>query len=183
MMETGRKKGRPRSENSVRARCEALSLALEIKVTEEMFLSWQEKGYDLDDPEMLAVQIRNQQRLPAGMASEGEQEYAEVEELIFQLQSAPTYEVARKLKTQIDGLRSAFQLRESIGSYIPAADVDEAFIRIGTVFRAGVMRFEADLPPMLEGLPPEKMQKLIRQKADEVLTILADECRKGCKPD
>lgn len=163
---------------------ERLSDALGWEVTPKQVRHWQSKDYPLDDIEALKACLANQERKPQGMASDLPQsDDMDVEELIRQLGTTTDYDEARRLKIQIDGLRSAFQLREAIGSYIPAIDVDEAFIRIGTVFRAGVMRFEADLPPMLEGLPPEKMQKLIREKADEVLTILADECRKGCKPD
>lgn len=33
---------------------------------------------------------------------------------------------------------------------------------------------EADLPPMLEGMTPAQMQKVIREKTEEILASLSD---------
>jgi len=52
--------------------------------------------------------------------------------------------------------------------------VEESMLRIGAAVKAAIMRMEADLPPMLEGMTPAGMQKVIREKVDEVLSTLSD---------
>lgn len=169
----------PRKE-SRRAIQERLSEVLGINVTPKMVRYWQEKNYPLDDPEALRAKLANQEHNPLkAAAADGEEppegEHADIEDLIRQLQSAADYDVARKLKTQIDGLKSAYQLREAAGSYVSLGVIEEAVTRICSSVKGSIMRLEADLPPMLEGLTPARMQLIIRQKIDETLTLLSDE--------
>jgi len=49
--------------------------------------------------------------------------------------------------------------------------------------KAAIMRMEADLPPMLEGMEPAAMQRTIRGKVDEVMATLADESSKVWESD
>jgi hypothetical protein len=42
---------------------------------------------------------------------------------------------------------------------------------------------EADLPPMLDGASPATMQRIIREKTDEVMTSLADAANEVWKDD
>jgi hypothetical protein len=165
---------------SRRAIQERLSDALGINVTPKMVRCWQDGDYPLDDIDALRAKLANQERNPLkaiatedGDAPEGE--HADIEDLIRQLQSAADYDVARKLKTQIDGLKSAYQLREAAGSYVSLGVIEEAVTRICSSVKGSIMRLEADLPPMLEGLSPSRMQVIIRQKIDETLTLLSDE--------
>jgi hypothetical protein len=82
------------------------------------------------------------------------------------------------VKTQIDGLLNAYKLREAAGKYVSKDVVREALIKVGTTFKAAVLRMEADLPPMLEGASPAQMQRIIREKVDEVLRALSEESSK-----
>jgi hypothetical protein len=99
----------------------------------------------------------------------------ELQDLIAQIKAAKTYNDARTLKTQIDALRSGFMLEVDQGKYAPIATVREAYIRIGAAIKGATLRMESDLPPMLEGLSPAAMQKLIREKVDEVLQVLSEQ--------
>lgn len=169
----------PRKE-SRRAIQERLTEALGIPVTPKMVRCWEDKNFPLDDAEALRLKLADQERNPLkGLAGDSEDaaegEHADIEELIRQLQSAADYDVARKLKTQIDGLKSAYQLREAAGSYVSLGVIEEAVTRICSSVKGSIMRLEADLPPMLEGLSPARMQQIIRQKIDETLTLLSDE--------
>lgn len=173
-METTRKESRKATQ--IR-----LTSALGFPVTPKMVRCWETKGFPLDDPEALRAKLADQERsgLPS-VASDapddgGDEQHADIEDLIEQLQSAANYDVARKLKTQIDGLKSAYQLREAAGSYVSLGVIEEAVTRICSSVKGSIMRLEADLPPMLEGLSPARMQQIIRQKIDETLTLLSDE--------
>ena len=159
---------------------ERLTEALGIPVTPKMVRYWEGKNYPLDDIEALRAKLANQEQNPLKESASGDQdapegEHADIEDLIRQLQSAADYDVARKLKTQIDGLKSAYQLREAAGSYVSLGVIEEAVTRICSSVKGSIMRLEADLPPMLEGLSPARMQQIIRQKIDETLTLLSDE--------
>ncbi len=99
----------------------------------------------------------------------------ELEELVQQVKAARTYNDARTLKVQIDALRSGYALEVDQNKYCSVAEVDEAMLRIGAAVKAAIMRMEADLPQALEGMTPAAMQKVIRGKVDEVLTMLSQE--------
>ena len=98
----------------------------------------------------------------------------DIEAIISQLASVTDKHQAQTVKTQIDGLLNAYKLREAAGKYVARAKVEEDLIRIGAAVKGSVLRMEADLPPMLEGMTPAQMQVTIRQKVDEVLTTLSE---------
>jgi phage terminase Nu1 subunit (DNA packaging protein) len=98
----------------------------------------------------------------------------ELEELITQVKSARTYNDARTLKLQIEALRSGYALTVEQERYCSLKKVMDSMGMIAAGVRASIMRLEADLPPMLEGLSPSKMQKIIREKIDEVMTALSE---------
>jgi hypothetical protein len=52
--------------------------------------------------------------------------------------------------------------------------VDEALIRIAAAVKAAILRMEADLPPQLEGCDPPAMQRIIRGKVDEIMSMLSE---------
>lgn len=102
----------------------------------------------------------------------------ELEGLIEQVKAARTYNDARTLKLQIEALRSGYALEIDQGKHVERPIIEEALIRIGSAVKAAIMRMEADLPPMLEGMEPAAMQRTIRGKVDEVMATLADESSK-----
>jgi hypothetical protein len=98
----------------------------------------------------------------------------DIESIIAEAARAGDKHTAQAAKTKIDALVNAYKLREAAGKYVPILKVEEALAKVGGSVRASIMRLEADLPPMLEGLPPSKMQKIIREKIDEVMTALSE---------
>jgi hypothetical protein len=53
-------------------------------------------------------------------------------------------------------------------------DVKEAFTKLGSIIRAGIMRMQADLPPALEGQSPSRMAKIIGEAAETLLNELSE---------
>lgn len=107
----------------------------------------------------------------------------ELAELVQQVKAAKTYNDARTLKVQIDALRAGYALEIEQKQHCSIADMSEALIRIAAAVKAAVLRMEADLPPMLEGMDPAAMQRVIRGKVDEVMTMLSDEAAKIWQTD
>lgn len=107
----------------------------------------------------------------------------ELAELVQQVKAAKTYNDARTLKVQIDALRAGYALEIEQKQHCSIAEMSEALIRIAAAVKAAVLRMEADLPPMLEGLHPPAMQRVIRGKVDEVMTMLSDESAKIWETD
>jgi hypothetical protein len=66
------------------------------------------------------------------------------------------------------------KLAKEEGSLISLAETKDALSRIGAAVKAAIARLEADLPPLLEGLSPAQMQKIVRGKCDEVLAQIED---------
>ena len=98
----------------------------------------------------------------------------ELEGLIQQVKSARTYNDARTLKLQIEALRSGYALTVEQERYCTVGEISDAMVGIAASVRAAIMRMEADLPPMLEGLDPPAMQRAIRSKVDEVMQVIHD---------
>jgi phage terminase Nu1 subunit (DNA packaging protein) len=98
----------------------------------------------------------------------------ELDGLIQQVKSARTYNDARTLKLQIEALRSGYSLTVDQERYCTMSEILDAMVGIAASVRAAIMRMEADLPPMLEGMNASSMQKAIRAKVDEVMQVIND---------
>ena len=61
---------------------------------------------------------------------------------------------------------------------VSIAEVEDVLAAIGAAVKGAISRLEADLPPMLEGMKPAKMQLIVRDKCDEVLALLEDQSSK-----
>lgn len=181
-----RKKPQPKRQRT------ALDRAAEIGVSIPTLNSWKRCGVDTDDDEQIRQRIARMRNIPPTLKPEwlpkipqpihapGEQDPTaiDIEAIIQQLSAVTDKHQAQTVKLQIDGLLNAYKLREAAGKYVARATVDEALIRIAAAVKAAVLRMEADLPPMLEGMDPAAMQRTIRGKVDEVMTMLSDETAK-----
>jgi phage terminase Nu1 subunit (DNA packaging protein) len=98
----------------------------------------------------------------------------ELEELVRQVKAARTYNDARTLKVQIDALRAGYALEVEQENYCSINEIMDAMTGIAATVRAAIMRMEADLPPMLEGMNAATMQKVIREKVDGIMEIIHD---------
>jgi hypothetical protein len=161
--------------------------AAEIGVSMNALSSWQRCGVDVFDDDQVRAKIAKMRNLPPDLKPEWHPKMAEpiqppgddptqidIEQIIGQLSAVTDKHQAQTVKLQIDGLLNAYKLREAAGRYVARAMVEEALIRIAAAVKAAVRRMEADLPPMLEGADPAGMQRIIREKVDEVMTTLSD---------
>ena len=175
----------------------ALDRAAEIGVSIPTLNSWKRCGVNVDDDEQVRQRIARMRNIPPTLKPEwlpkiadpiqapGEEDPTsiDIEAIIRQLSPVTDKHQAQTVKLQIDGLLNAYKLREAAGKYVAKVTVDEALIRIAAAVKAAVLRMEADLPPMLEGMDPAAMQRVIRGKVDEVMTMLSDEAAKIWQTD
>lgn len=162
--------------------------AVQIGVSTQTLTSWQKNGVDIFDDDSVRAKLARMRNIPPTIKPEWTPAKApsipmpagedptqiDIEAIIGNLSIATDKHQASMVKIQIDGLLNAYKLREAAGKYVARAKVEEDLIRIGAAVKGAVLRMEADLPPMLEGMSPSKMKKTIRQKVDEVLSTLSD---------
>jgi hypothetical protein len=161
--------------------------AAEIGCTMQTLSNWSRSGTDVFDDDAVRDRIRKCRHLPHGLKPEWVPKPAapvadvdpvqsgdHTERLIHELSITTNERDAKRLKVQIDGLHKGFALREAAGSYVARSTVDEALMRIAAAVKSAILRMESDLPPVLEGMSPPKMQVVIRGKVDEVMLMIAD---------
>jgi hypothetical protein len=123
-------------------------------ISRQSISAWVRDGLDLSDPEAVADRVA----MAKGRASTREDISA-----------------ARLRKLQAEANHRELLVAKERGQLVPVDVVEEAVTRICSAVKGSIMRLEADLPQMLEGLSPPRMQLIIRQKIDEVLTALSDD--------
>jgi hypothetical protein len=167
----------------------------QIGISIQTLGNWERGGVDVWDDAQVKAKIARCRNLPKTLKDEWKPVPAtppssdpiessdHTERLISELAHCTDKHDAQRIKTQIDGLVNAFKLREAAGSYVSRAMVEESMLRIGAAVKAAIMRMEADLPPMLEGMAPAGMQKVIRAKVDETMAMLNDESSKIWQPE
>lgn len=166
-----------------------LTRASEVGVSVQVLRVWEKLGVDVFDDESIRKYLRRARQIPSNIRDDLKPKVVavqmpedptdiDIETIIRQLSAVTDKSQAQTVKLQIDGLLNAYKLREAAGKYVSRAVVEEALIRIGSAVKAAIMRMEADLPPMLEGMEPAAMQRTIRGKVDEVMATLADESSK-----
>lgn len=162
--------------------------AAQIGVSMQSLTNWSKCGVDVMNDDEIRAKLSRMRNIPPTIKPEWTPAVApaiptptsddptqiDIEAIIANLSLATDKHQASMVKIQIDGLLNAYKLREAAGKYVARAKVEEDLIRIGAAVKGAVLRMEADLPPMLEGMTPAKMQKVIRQKVDEVLTTLSE---------
>lgn len=164
--------------------------AQQIGVQRQTLINWRKLGVDIFDDDQVREHLKKTHNgknlkpewVPRTEVPDSPDDIdptsIDIESIIRQLASVGDKHEATTRKIQIDGLLNAYKLREAAGKYVSRSMVEEALIRIGSAVKAAVMRMEADLPPMLEGMEPASMQKIIREKVDEVMQTLSDESSK-----
>lgn len=173
----------------------ALDRAKQIGVSIPTLNSWKRCGVDVWDDDQVRRRLARMRNLPPNLKPEWHPKVAtppadvepiqqdEIERLQSDLASCTDKHQAQTIKTKIDGALAIYKLREAAGKYVAKSTVEEALIRIAAAVKAAVLRMEADLPPMLEGMDPAAMQRVIRGKVDEVMTMLSDEAAKIWETD
>lgn len=157
--------------------------AAQIGVSLNALHAWGRCGVDVWDDDQVRAKITKMRNIPPDLkpdwmpkttAPDVDHLDGSIDGLVAELHACTDKHQAQTIKTKIDGLINAYKLREAAGLYVSRGKVEEDLIRIGAAVKGAILRMEADLPPMLEGMTPPQMQKLIRDKTDEVLTILSE---------
>jgi hypothetical protein len=173
-----------------KARKTALDRAVEIGVSIPTLNSWKRCGVDIWNDNQVRERLSRMRNIPPDLNPEwmprvnqiapvgDDPTQIDIEQIIGQLAGVVDKHQAQAVKLQIDALLNAYKLREAAGKYVAKAQVEEDLIRIGAAVKGSILRMEADLPPMLEGMNPAQMQVIIRQKTDEVLATLSEESSK-----
>lgn len=170
--------------------------AAQIGISMPTLNSWTRCGVDVFKDDEVRKRISKMRNLPPDLKPEWHPQIAQpinppgedptqidIEQIIHQLSNVTDKHQAQTVKIQIDGLLNAYKLREAAGRYVSKTTVEESLIRIAAAVKIAVRRLEADLPPMLEGADPAKMQRIIRDKVDEIMTTLSDSSAEVWKQD
>lgn len=80
--------------------------------------------------------------------------------------------LCEKLTVEIECKK--IELKKLEDTCIDMVDVQNAFYKLGSVIRAGLLRMQADLPPALEGQSPSRMAKIIGESSEKLLTELSE---------
>jgi hypothetical protein len=81
---------------------------------------------------------------------------------------------ARLKKLQAEAISAQLKADELAGKLIALDEVEACFVRIGTVTKSLLIRLQADLPPMLEGQTPSRMQAIIAEAVNSILMQMSD---------
>ena len=163
--------------------------AAEIGTSVVTLRSWQRCGVDVFSADDVRRHLRTARNLPENLKPGFrppshdadlvvDVDKIDIDQLKLDMINAPDKHTAQTIEIKIRGLLSSTKLAQAQGELISRNSVEEEMTRVGSVFKAAVKRLEADLPPMIHGASPETMQKLIGEKADEVLRAMKDEYKK-----
>ena len=81
---------------------------------------------------------------------------------------------ARLQKLKGEARSATLKAAQLEGTLIALDEVEQAFTKLGSIIRAGIMRMQADLPPALEGQTASRMSAIIGQAVEAILTQLSD---------
>lgn len=167
--------GRPKEARTAMLRARSVA----IGVSTGTLAHWENDGCDIEDDESVKAHVAKLQRKPKGIKPEyytTPEELDETPDMAFlktSLLRTTDKNDAQRLATQIKGLADAEKLEILQSKYIAMDEVKSAYIKLGSVIRAGIMRLQADLPPVLEGRTPAEMANRIGEAADKLLTELS----------
>ena len=133
--------------------------------------NWGKSGVDVFDFGQTLRHVQSLRTKPTGWkgAVDRDENAAAIE-----LDDIRDLETAKLALTIRQAKKVDFQLEVEMARYILAETQREHGVRIGAAVKAAVLRLEADLPPVCEGLSAASMQKKFREAGDQVLKDLAD---------
>jgi hypothetical protein len=159
------------------------SIAKKHEVSRQTVHTWRKKGVDIYDDSDIEKFRKNQQCNPSTVTasrpseiitfegSETDSTDSDIYKLIDQAQS---YEEARFLKMKSDAKIQAHKYEVEIGNYTKNSEIRENILRIGSAVKAALLRYESDLPPMIAGLTESKIQKVVREKNNLILSMFSN---------
>lgn len=153
------------------------SIAERHGISRQTIYKYQKAGVDIYDDEAIKAYRLN---IPGGSVEKDPnlQPHLELDDSLSdniykQIDKAQSFEQARFLKMKSDAKLQAFKFEVEKGNYTKNSEIKENIIRIGSAIKAALLRYESDLPPMLAGLNEAKIQKVIRQKNNQILNMFS----------
>lgn len=172
---------KPESQRAAAAR---LSDELGVPIDRESVRRLQAKGIDLNDLAAVQHAFKQMERSPLSKKSDApdseglddipfpndgplspEKINERLHELQRELLHATDYETARKVRTQIQGMKDLIKVEVERGTLMLTADAQSAGMAAGVASRGAWEKIAADLPPMLEGLTALQMVPKLRDYA------------------
>lgn len=174
------KSKRPAPEMTRRERAQTIGISLQC------LSNWERGGVDIWNDDEVKRKISRIRNLPQGIKPEWLPQVTipdgpidgSIDGLVAELHACTDKHQAQTIKTKIDGLINAYKLRAAAKQYVSKEVVDETDIRIGVIFKTAISSLENELPPMLHGADMPTMQRIIREKGDEILRSLDGEYQK-----
>lgn len=127
------------------------AICREYGITNPTLLQWESEGINPYDPTAMSERAA---RKHAGGGSE--------------------MHAARLRKLKAEAKSAELKAGELEGRLIALDEVEACFVRIGTVTKSLLIRLQADLPPMLEGQTPSRMQTIIAEAVNSILMQMSD---------
>jgi hypothetical protein len=86
--------------------------------------------------------------------------------------------IAQTIKTEKEAVKVEIQLQKEMRKLIDLKELEETLLFLGNKLKGMLNRLEAELPPVLDGLPAEKMAKVIKEKLDAIYEYFEKEVKK-----
>jgi pyrimidine deaminase RibD-like protein len=122
------------------------------KITAATLAAWELEGIDIHDDEQMSE--RNARKHGGSNGAE--------------------MAAARLRKLKAEARTAEMKAAEMEGRLIGIDEVEAAFTKLGSITKSLMIRLQADLPPMLEGQTPSRMQAIIAQAVESVLRSMSD---------
>lgn len=85
--------------------------------------------------------------------------------------------IAQTIKTEKEAVKVEIQLQKEMRKLIDLKELEETYLFLGNKLKGMLNRLEAELPPVLDGLPAEQMAKVIREKLDAIYEYFEKEVK------
>ena len=96
------------------------------------------------------------------------------ETLYEKLHNSKTLEQVKFVKAKIDSEKAAFAFEVERGNYTKNSDIKESFVRILSIFKVGLQKYESELPNKLNGLDAAQIKKVIHDSNENLLSVFQD---------
>ena len=147
-------------------------LARKYKVSRQTLYTWKADGVNIYDNKAVKDYAENRNKKQVDTSEEKLLQSNTGLTIYEQIDRAESYQEARYLKMKLEAKTQAHKLDVEQGLYTKNSEIKENLIRIASAVKSSLLRYEYDLPPITEGLPASKIQKIIREKNNIILSMM-----------
>ncbi len=165
-------------------------LAILYKVNQDWISKAKARGVDIYDKGAVRAAVLSQAKRPPAWSNgcwwddkpednpivttelSGKSTEEQIKLLEQQALAAQDYDTSRFIRTKIQSLKELLQLQILAGDYEHNDKVRGDYTKVGHALKASVLRLQAELPGLLEGLTAAQMKPRIRSAAISLLTEL-----------